>query len=43
MMAPMSSAIVHLLRHGQVHNPDRIVYGRLPEFRLAVTQQMDDR
>ena len=31
----MSSAIVHLLRHGQVHNPDRIVYGRLPEFRLA--------
>ena len=31
----MSTAIVHLLRHGQVHNPDRIVYGRLPEFRLA--------
>ena len=31
----MSSAIVHLLRHGQVHNPDRIVYGRLREFRLA--------
>lgn len=31
----MSSTIVHLLRHGQVQNPDRIVYGRLPEFRLA--------
>lgn len=30
-----SSATVHLLRHGQVHNPDRIVYGRLPEFHLS--------
>lgn len=30
-----SSATVHLLRHGQVHNPDRIVYGRLPDFHLS--------
>ncbi|MCT1367970.1 histidine phosphatase family protein [Kocuria sp. HSID16901] len=29
------SATVHLLRHGEVHNPDRIVYGRLPEFHLS--------
>lgn len=32
---PGSSATVHLLRHGQVHNPERIVYGRLPEFHLS--------
>ncbi|MDO4253881.1 MAG: histidine phosphatase family protein [Kocuria sp.] len=30
-----SSATVHLLRHGQVYNPDRIVYGRLPDFHLS--------
>ncbi|KAA9395293.1 histidine phosphatase family protein [Kocuria coralli] len=33
--AAASSVTVHLLRHGQVHNPDRIVYGRLPEFHLS--------
>ncbi|MDN5700843.1 MAG: histidine phosphatase family protein, partial [Kocuria sp.] len=27
----MPSATVHLLRHGQVHNPDAIVYGRMPD------------
>jgi broad specificity phosphatase PhoE len=27
--------VVHLLRHGEVHNPDRILYGRLPGFRLS--------
>jgi broad specificity phosphatase PhoE len=27
--------IVHLLRHGEVHNPDRILYGRLPGFGLS--------
>ena len=26
---------VHFLRHGEVHNPDRILYGRLPHFRLS--------
>ncbi|MGH8860923.1 MAG: histidine phosphatase family protein [Jatrophihabitantaceae bacterium] len=26
---------VHLLRHGEVHNPDRILYGRLPGFQLS--------
>ena len=26
---------VHLLRHGEVHNPDGILYGRLPGFRLS--------
>ncbi len=27
--------IVHLMRHGEVHNPDGVLYGRLPEFHLS--------
>ena len=27
--------LIHLVRHGHVHNPDKILYGRLPEFRLS--------
>jgi broad specificity phosphatase PhoE len=27
--------VVHLLRHGEVHNPQRVLYGRLPGFRLS--------
>ena len=27
--------IVHLCRHGEVHNPDGVLYGRLPGFRLS--------
>ncbi|OLT11837.1 hypothetical protein BJF79_23325 [Actinomadura sp. CNU-125] len=27
--------IVHLLRHGEVHNPGGILYGRLPGYRLS--------
>ena len=26
---------VHVMRHGEVHNPDRILYGRLDGFRLS--------
>jgi len=26
---------VHLLRHGEVHNPDQVLYGRLPGFGLS--------
>lgn len=26
---------VHMLRHGEVHNPDLVLYGRLPHFRLS--------
>jgi broad specificity phosphatase PhoE len=29
------NTIVHVLRHGEVHNPDKILYGRLPGFRLS--------
>jgi len=31
----MVTTTVHLLRHGEVHNPDRVLYGRLPGFRLS--------
>jgi broad specificity phosphatase PhoE len=30
-----AQTIVHLVRHGEVHNPEGILYGRLPEFRLS--------
>lgn len=26
---------MHLLRHGEVHNPERVLYGRLPGYRLS--------
>ncbi|MEB3032517.1 histidine phosphatase family protein [[Mycobacterium] nativiensis] len=28
---------IHLIRHGEVHNPDGILYGRIPGFRLSDT------
>lgn len=31
----MSRVSVHLLRHGEVFNPDGVLYGRLPEFHLS--------
>lgn len=31
----MSRTLVHLLRHGEVHNPDRVLYGRLPGYHLS--------
>lgn len=31
----MSAAIVHLVRHGEVHNPDGVLYGRLPHYGLS--------
>jgi broad specificity phosphatase PhoE len=31
----MPQATVHLLRHGEVHNPAGVLYGRLPEFHLS--------
>ena len=30
-----TTAIVHLVRHGEVHNPDGILYGRLGGFHLS--------
>lgn len=34
-MASPETTVVHLLRHGQVHNPDGILYGRLPGYSLS--------
>ena len=31
----MSQTIVHVCRHGQVHNPDGILYGRQPGYGLS--------
>lgn len=31
----MVSTTVHLLRHGEVYNPDGVLYGRLPGYRLS--------
>jgi broad specificity phosphatase PhoE len=31
----MSRTVVHLVRHGEVHNPAGILYGRLPGFGLS--------
>jgi broad specificity phosphatase PhoE len=29
------TTVVHLVRHGEVENPKRVLYGRLPGFRLS--------
>jgi broad specificity phosphatase PhoE len=35
---------VHMLRHGEVHNPDHVMYGRLPGYHLsAVGRRMAER
>lgn len=31
----MTATVVHLLRHGEVENPTRVLYGRLPDFHLS--------
>ena len=35
--------IVHMMRHGEVHNPDAILYGRLPGFHLSDTGRAQAR
>ena len=34
-MSGRERTVVHLLRHGEVHNPGGVLYGRLPGFRLS--------
>jgi broad specificity phosphatase PhoE len=29
------ASLLHLVRHGEVHNPDGVLYGRIPGFRLS--------
>ena len=31
----MTRTIVHLVRHGEVHNPGKILYGRIPGYHLS--------
>lgn len=35
----MTTTVIHLLRHGEVHNPDGILYGCLPDFHLSDSGQ----
>lgn len=36
--------IVHLMRHGEVHNPEGVLYGRLPDYHLSdLGKQMAER
>jgi broad specificity phosphatase PhoE len=36
--------VVHLLRHGEVHNPEGVLYGRLPGYLLSdLGEQMAER
>ena len=36
---PSASTVVHLLRHGEVYNPGRVLYGRLPGFHLSESNE----
>jgi len=36
----MTAERIHLIRHGEVHNPDGILYGRLPNFGLSMRGQI---
>ena len=36
-MSGAERTVVHLLRHGEVDNPGKVLYGRLPGFRLSTT------
>ena len=31
----MPADLIHLVRHGEVHNPEKILYGRLPDYHLS--------
>ena len=34
-MSEPTRTTVHVVRHGEVHNPNKILYGRLPDFHLS--------
>ena len=39
-----TTTVVHVLRHGEVHNPSKVLYGRLPDFHLSdLGRAMADR
>jgi broad specificity phosphatase PhoE len=38
-MPASAQTVVHFLRHGEVFNPNRVLYGRLPGYRLSEAGQ----
>src|SRR5258708_40076007 len=34
-LPPGATAIVHLVRHGEVDNPNHVLYGRIPGYHLS--------
>ena len=34
-MVGVVATLIHLVRHGEVHNPDGVLYGRIPGFHLS--------
>ena len=34
-MSEQPDTVVHLVRHGEVENPRRVLYGRIPGFHLS--------
>lgn len=41
---PEELTVVHLMRHGEVHNPEGVLYGRLPGYHLSeLGRKMADR
>lgn len=34
-MSPRERTVVHLMRHGEVFNPEKLLYGRLPGYHLS--------
>ena len=43
-MSQHTQTVVHLMRHGEVHNPTGVLYGRLPGYELSeLGRQMAER
>ncbi|MBA3311034.1 MAG: histidine phosphatase family protein [Nocardioidaceae bacterium] len=43
-MSGEDTTVLHLLRHGEVHNPEGVLYGRMPGFHLSeIGCQMAER
>jgi broad specificity phosphatase PhoE len=34
-LEPVPASLIHLVRHGEVHNPTKVLYGRIPGFGLS--------
>jgi broad specificity phosphatase PhoE len=34
-MEPVAASLIHLVRHGEVHNPEGVLYGRIRGFHLS--------